>query len=107
MHPHRRGDVPLERLLGFVLGVFLEFHIDVAMYRLGPAAARDEVVAVHAQFQRALVAVEERRPRVVRVGRVAPGAVLPDDLQVVEVKACCLCVGGVGLGLFVDENAAL
>ena len=77
------------------------------MNRLGPTTARNEVVTVHAQFQRALVTVEKRRPRVIRIGRMAPSAVLPDDLQVVEVEARGLRISGVGLGLFVDENAAL
>ena len=38
---------------------------------------------------------------------MSPSAVLPDNLQVVEVEARGLRISGVGLGLFVDENAAL
>ena len=47
---------------------------------------RDEVVAHHAGLERALVAVERRAPRILRIGRIAPGAMRPDHLQVAEVE---------------------
>ena len=77
-------------------------------FRLAAAVvARNEIKTVHAQLERALVAVEEGRPRVLRIRRVSPRAVLPDHLQVVEIKTGGLRVGRVGLGLFVDKDAAL
>ena len=44
-----RGDVPLQVLLGLVLGILLELVGDVAVDRLAPAE-RDEVVAEDAQL---------------------------------------------------------
>ena len=60
-----RGDVPLQVLLGLVLGVLLQLVGDVAVDRRS-AAQRGEVVAVDAHLQRALVAVDGRAPGVLR-----------------------------------------
>ena len=110
VHAHRRRDMPLEILLCFVLGILLEFHFAVAMYRLLLAVtvvARNEIKTVHTQLQRALVPVKKRRPRVLRIRRVPPRSVLPNNLQIVEIKTSRLRVRGVGLGLFINKNAAL
>ena len=68
---------------------------------------RREVVAHHARLQRAFVAVEGRAPGILRIGRLAPAAVLPDDLEIAEIEGRCLRVGDVRLAGFVDENSAV
>ena len=50
------------------------------------ALLRNEVVAVYARLQRALVAVQGCGPGVLRIGRAAPSAVLPHHLQIAEVE---------------------
>ncbi len=92
-----RGDVLLQVLLGLVLGVLVQLHAPRRRWRRLALAERDEVVAVHAHLERALVAVERRAPGILRVGRCAPGAVLPDHRQVAEVERGRLRVGDVRL----------
>ena len=71
-----------------------------------PPPERDEVVAVHAQLERPLVAVDRGAPGILGVGRLSPGAMLPDDVQVAEVERGRLGVGDVRLALLVDQDAA-
>src|SRR5258708_30304972 len=101
-----RGDVALEVFFGFVLGIFLEFVGDVAMGGLALPALRNEIIAVHAGFERALVAIERGAPAVLGIGRIAPGAVLPDDFQVVVIEGGGWRVGDVGLAGLVHQDAA-
>ncbi len=54
-----RGDVALQVFLGLVLGILLELVDDILVDR-GSTAERDEVVAVDAQLQGALVPVDGR-----------------------------------------------
>jgi len=62
-------------------------------------AVGDEVVARGAHLEGALLAVEDRRPGVFRVRRGAPGAVLPDDVEVRVLERGDLRVGDVRLVL--------
>ena len=105
MAANRRGDVPLQVFLRLVLGVLVEFVLHVLVDRV-PLAERVEVVTHHARLERPLVAVKGRPPGIFRVGRVAPGAVGPDDLDSAEVEGRGLGVGDVRLARLVDEDAA-
>ena len=59
---HGSGDVAFQVLLGLVLGVLVVLVQGLAFERLA-LALRDELVLVHVGLERALVAVDERRPR--------------------------------------------
>src|SRR5688572_6680525 len=105
VHANRRRDMFLEVLFGFVLRKFFEFVSDILVHGRA-AAARNEIVTHDAGFERAFVAIDRGAPRIFRVGRVAPGAVGPDDFDVPEIEGGGLSVGDVRLGFFLDENAA-
>src|SRR2546421_10948977 len=94
-----RGDVLLQVLLRLVLGVLIGLEDGLAALGRRALAERRKVIAVDARLERAPVAIERRPPRVLRVGRLAPGAVLPDDLQVAVVERGCLRVADVRLAL--------
>ena len=70
------------------------------------AAGGDEIVAVDAGLQGSLVAVDRGSPGVLGVGRLAPGAMLPDDVEIAKVERGGLGVGDVGLGSLFDQDAA-
>ena len=89
----------LQVFLGLVLGELIElighFAVD------GRAAAGgDEIVAVDAGLQGSLVAVDRGTPGVFGVGGLAPGSMLPDDVEIAEVERGRLGVGDVGLAPF-------
>src|ERR1039458_6510308 len=65
----------------------------------------DEIVAIHAGFQRALLPVEGGGPRVVRIGWRAPGAVLPHYLHIAVVEGGQLRVGNVRLAALAPHDA--
>src|SRR5581483_5191223 len=70
---NRRRHVLLQFLFGLVFRILLQLVSDIAMDRRA-AVGRREVVAVDAGAQGALVTIERRRPRILRVRRVAPRA---------------------------------
>ena len=72
----RRRDVPLQVLLGLVLRVLVVLDAAALPLSVGFLPPAGRIVLVDARLERALVAVDDRRPGVLRVGRVAPGAVL-------------------------------
>jgi hypothetical protein len=49
-------------------------------------ALGNEVVAVGARLERALIAVVDSRPGVFRIGGFAPGAMLPGDVYMVVLE---------------------
>ena len=75
------------------------------MHGLSPAF-RNEIVAEHAGFQSALIPIERRAPGILVVHRLAPRAVVPDDLQLAEIERGGLRVGDVRLTRLVHQNAA-
>ena len=100
-----RRDVAFEILFGAVFRILFKFVSDVAMDGRA-AVCRNEVVAVDTGFEGAFVAVEGGAPGVFGIGRISPGAVLPDDAQIVEVEGSCLGIGDVRFARFVFEDAA-
>src|SRR6476660_9713793 len=83
---HGRRSVLLEVLFGLVLRVLFELVGYVTVNWRLTLALRDKIVAVDAQFQRSFVTVDCRAPGIFRVGRISPGAMLPDYVQSAEVK---------------------
>ena len=59
-----------------------------------------------AQLERALLAIDKQRPRIVRIRRRAPGAMLPHGIQSLELKRRRLRVGDVGLAILLHKNPA-
>ena len=90
----RRSGMEFDVLLGHVFGELLAFVDAVLVDRLAFAPG-DEIVTCHAGFQRALVAVQRQRPRILRIGRIAPTAVLPDDGQVIVLEGSGLRVADI------------
>src|SRR5438045_816588 len=102
---NRRRDVLLEVLLGLVFWIFFQLHDDVAMDAL-PLSQRDKVKTVDAQFERPLVAIDRRPPRILRISRVPPRTVFPDDRELVELERRRLSIRDIRLAVFVDQNPA-
>src|SRR4051812_11891825 len=76
----RRGrGVGLEVRLVLFLGILLRLQQWPAGHRRLALAVGEELPPLGAGLQRALVAVDEQGPGVIRVGRGAPGAVDPRD----------------------------
>src|SRR5262249_29532645 len=100
-----RRDVAFQVAFVAVLGVFVEFHDDVAVDAFAPPDGR-EVVAVDAGLQGAAGAVEGGAAGVVGVGRRTRGAVRPDHLAFGEVEGGGLGVGDVRAAVAIDEDAA-
>src|ERR1700683_1265207 len=67
---------------------------------------RYEVITVDIGLESTAVAVEGGGPWVLGVGRIAPGAVLPYDLQVIVFERGKLRIGYVGLTAFLHQNSA-
>src|SRR4051794_9195216 len=69
-------------------------------------AQGNEVIAIHTALERSLIAINGRAPRILRIGRVSIGAMLPDDGQLAEVEGRGLRIGNVGLAVLIHQNAA-
>ncbi len=102
----RRCHVPLQVLLGLVLRVLLLLEQRLAGKGWLLLAVREEIVTIHAHLERAAFAVDGGAPRIFRVGRWAPGAMLPDDGELVEIESRGLRVGDVRFAVLLDEDAA-
>ena len=72
-------DIGLGHILGILLALIDAFEVD----RLGFFIERDEVGAHRAGLECAFLSVNEKCPRVVRVRRRAPGAVLPHGIEAI------------------------
>ncbi len=105
-HVQTRGGrgVEFDFWFGHVFGKFLA--LENAVFVDGRAFVRNEIVFPGACFKRAFVAVKNEGPIVLRIGRSAPGAVLPIHREVVVVERGGLGVADVGLAGFVDEDSA-
>src|SRR6266849_1442787 len=99
MTANRRRDMSLQILFRSVLGVLLELIGDIFMDGIS-AATWYEIVAHYAGFQCALVSIKCCSPRILRVGRVTPSAMLPDNLEIVIIEHGCLGIGNIGFALF-------
>ena len=100
------GDVFLQVLFGLVFGVLLQFHGDVFVDGLFLAAAGDEVVAVHAGFERSLFSIESSAPWVFGIGGFTVGTVGPGHLEITKVKGGVLGICNVSCAVLVHQNAA-
>src|SRR5258708_21478069 len=76
------------------------------MYGLTTLANGREVVAIHAQFQGAFVAVQRCAPWILCIRWITVGAMLPDYPQIVVVESRGLGVGDVRLARLPNKNAA-
>src|SRR5947207_15053814 len=87
--------VLLSDILGILLPLIHAFEVD----RLGVFIHRDEVGSHGAGLERAFLAVDEKRPGVIGVGRRAPSAVLPYRIEAVVFKGSRLGVRNVPLAI--------
>ena len=78
----------------------------VEVNRLGFAIVRNKVCAHRAQLERALLTIDEQRPRIIRIRRLAPCAMLPDGVQSLELERRSLRVGNVRLAILLHIDAA-
>src|SRR5439155_10436408 len=85
------SDVLLQIFLGLVFRILLQFVSDVLVESFA-FAQRRKIVAHDAGLQGAFVAVNSSSPRIFWIGRAAPGAVLPDDLEVAIIESGALGV---------------
>jgi hypothetical protein len=53
---------------------------------------RDKIIFVNIGFQGSFIAINEKSPGVIRVGRRAPGPVLPYAIQVIKLEDGRLCI---------------
>ncbi len=106
VRPSRRRAGEVDLLLGHILGELLALEDGVFVDRLA-AAFRSEVVAIDARLERSLVAVKDQRPRILRVRRLAPGAMLPGDIKAVVLEQGRLRVADIRFAPFLDEDAAV
>src|SRR5262245_59685506 len=95
-----RRDVFFQIFLGIVFGILFQLIGYVFMNGLIVFVEWDEVIAHDRSLERALVAVERCAPGVLRVVRMAPATMLPDDLDVAEIKGGRLRAGYVRFALF-------
>src|SRR5581483_4542024 len=102
---HRGGGKGLDVLFGAVLGIFVVFD-DRVLVHAAAAIGGEEIVGIDAGFKDAFVAVEGGGPGVFGIGRVAPGAMVPDNLEVAIVENGGLGVGDVGFAGFINKDAA-
>src|SRR6266516_6566880 len=96
----------LQVFFRLVLGVFLVFVKRFAAGGWFFFALWDELVFEHARLQRAFASVESGAPRILGINRFAPRAMVPHDLQVAEIKRCCLSVRRVRVTVLFYEDAA-
>jgi hypothetical protein len=100
------GNVAFEILLGLVDRVLFELHFDVPMDGRLLLVEGLKIEAVYAGFEGSFLAVEGGAPGVLGVGRVAPTAMGPVDLDVAKIEGGFLGIGDVGDAGFIDKDAA-
>ncbi len=107
-HMAARGGrgVEFDGLLGHVFGIFLALVKAVEVNGLGAFVERDEIRAHGAGLERAFLAVNEQRPGIIRIGRRAPGAMLPRAVEMVVFERGGLRVRNVRLAFLLHVDAA-
>src|SRR5690606_4775525 len=78
----RRRGVQFDALLGKILGVFL-FFIDDILVNLFSFSSGCEIAFHGAAAQCSFFAIQDKRPRIVRVSGGSPGAVLPYTVEAI------------------------
>ena len=99
------GGKEFDVLFGDILGVLVAFVNAIPVNRFAFAAG-DEVVLGNAGFEGSLVSIKCQGPGIVLVRRIAPGAVLPDDGEVVVFEGGVLGIRNVRLAFLLDEDTA-
>ena len=94
----------LEVLFSLVFGILFKLVSDITVNRRA-TARRHEIVTVDAGLQGSFVAVDRGAPRILGVGSLTPGAMLPDDVKIAEIKRGRLRVGDIRLAPLVDQDA--
>src|SRR5690606_21642759 len=97
------GSMQLDAMLREVFGVFLAFvhevlHTAVSLY------GWNKFIFHHASLQCALVAIDDRCPRVLGVCRCSPRTVLPYAIEVFVFKDGCLGIGDIRLAVFLHVD---
>src|SRR5262245_37984505 len=101
-----RGDVNLDVLLGSVFGILLGLVEPFARLRGLRTPRREELPTHDTRLERPLLAINRRRPRVLRIWCMPPRTVSPDDRELLELKSRGLRVADVRLAVPVHENPA-
>lgn len=98
--------IQLDVLFRNVLWELLLFEQTVEMERLLIFGPGDEIRAHGARLKSSVFAVDEKRPRIIGIGRGAPCAVLPNGVEIIELEHRSLRVRDIRFAVLLNENAA-
>src|SRR5436853_1842363 len=80
------GGIQFDVLFGDIFRILLALIYAIEVNRFLLFVLWDEICAHGAGFKRSFIAVNEQSPRIVRVGRCAPGAMLPNGIEAIEFE---------------------